>query len=67
MAKGIIPISAMEKAMKKVGAKRVSESAKKALWDMLEENAELMSSALRLATHAKRTTIKEEDIKLASK
>ncbi len=68
MAKKVISLAAMEKIMKKTGAKRVSEDAKEALRDILENYAEELSErALKLAFHTGRKTIKSEDIKLASK
>ena len=57
-----------ERIMKKAGASRVSEPSKEALRDVVEEIAEeIAGSALQLAQHAGRKTIKAEDINLASK
>jgi len=54
--------------MKAAGAYRVSEDAKEALRDVLEDIAEKISKeADELSRHARRSTIKAEDIKLASK
>lgn len=62
----LIPLAAMEKAMKMAGADRVSEDAKAALKDILEHYAEsLAADAVRLAKHAGRKTVKGVDIKLA--
>ena len=63
-----IPLAAMERLLKDAGAVRVSESAKQALKDSLEEYAlRLGESASKYAVHAGRKTVKAEDIKLATK
>ncbi|MFC1648065.1 histone family protein [Nanoarchaeota archaeon] len=63
-----IPLAAMERIMKKVGAERVSEESKEALRDTLENQAEEIATAsLKFAVHAGRKTIKAEDIILATK
>ena len=64
----ILALAAMDKLLRKSGAKRVSESAKKELRDVLEDYADkVCSKAVRLAEHGGRTTIKDSDIKLAIK
>ncbi len=66
--KKILPLAAMEKIMHSAGASRVSEDAKVALKDILEEIGERISKkANELAIHSGRKTIKAADIKLASK
>ena len=68
MIKKTLPLAAMEKVLRKVGAERVADNAKVALRDVLEEIAEDISSqATKLAVHAGRKTVKGEDIRLASK
>ena len=63
-----IPLAAMERILKRAGADRVSEESKEALRDVIENQAtEIASSAITLARHAKRKTVKAEDITLASK
>ena len=63
-----IPLAAMEKLLKKCGAERVSDKAKSALKDVLEEIAEeIAETAVKLAGHAGRKTIKAGDVKLAAK
>jgi histone H3/H4 len=58
----------MEKIMKKAGAYRVSDPAKEALREVLEEIGEKISrEADELSKHARRSTIKAEDIRMASK
>ena len=64
----ILALAAMDKLLRKSGANRVSESAKKTMREVLEEYAEeIASKAVRLAKHGGRTTIKAADIKLAIK
>ncbi len=67
--KKLLPLAAMEKLMKEAGGDiRVSDKAKIALKNVLEEEAErIAENAVKLANHAGRKTIKAEDIKLASK
>lgn len=63
-----IPLAAMERLLKNAGAVRVSESAKQALKEALEEHAlRLGENASKYAIHAGRKTIKAEDIELANK
>lgn len=65
---GELSLSAMGRLIKKAGAHRVSESAKIALREILEEFAnEIAERAVKLAKHAKRTTVNGKDIKLAAK
>ena len=64
----IIPLAAMEKLMKKTGVERISEEAKEALSEYLEEKGlEVAEAAMKFAIHAGRKTIKAEDIKLAKR
>ncbi len=66
--KKLLPLAAMEKILKESGAERVSNSAKLALKDALEEIGESIAlDAVKLAQHAGRKTIKKSDIRLASK
>lgn len=68
MSKRLIPLAAMEQIMRKAGAERVSDKAKEALKDVMEEIAvEISERAIKLAHHSGRKTIKVEDIKLAAK
>ncbi len=68
MSERLLPLAAMEKILKKTGAERVSDSAKAALKDVVEEKAEAIASqAVKLAMHAGRKTVKAGDIKLAAK
>ncbi|HDQ59828.1 MAG TPA: histone [Candidatus Woesearchaeota archaeon] len=64
----ILALAAMDKLLRKAGAKRVSESAKNTMKDVLEEYADkICEKAVRLANHGGRTTVKSSDIKLAIK
>ena len=64
----ILPLAAMGRIMRKAGANRVSDNAKKALAEVLQEfGSNLSEKAWKFAQHAGRTTIKAEDIKLAQK
>ena len=63
-----LSLAGMEKLLKRAGAFRVSDKAKEALRDVLEEiGEELSKKAISFAEHSKRKTIKVEDIKLAHK
>jgi histone H3/H4 len=58
----------MGRLLRTAGANRVSRSAKKQLSIILEEFAiELSRKAITFAKHAGRTTIKGEDLLLATK
>ena len=64
----ILALAAMDKLIRKAGAKRVSESAKNALRKVLEEYADkIATKAVQLAKHGGRTTVKAADIDLATK
>lgn len=61
-----ISLSSMEKILKEAGAERVSPSACIALRDILEEIArEISEKAVKIAKHARRKTVRGEDIWLA--
>lgn len=64
----ILPLAAMEKLLKKCGAPRVSEDAKEALKEVLENyGEEVGQKAVKMAEHAGRKTVKAEDIRMALK
>lgn len=68
MVKTLVPAAAMERILKKAGAERVSEDAKDALKEVLEDYGDKIGKkAIDLAKHSGRKTIKKEDIKLAAK
>lgn len=63
-----LPLAAMERIIRDIGAERVADNAKVALKECLEEELEyIVRKADQLAKHAGRTTIMKEDILLAKK
>ncbi len=64
----IMPYEPVGRLIEKAGAERVSQNAKVALGDYLEEyGIELGKLAIKYAEHAGRTTVTDSDIKLAAK
>lgn len=62
----ILPLAPVERIIRKAGAERVSEDAGIELAKVLEDyGIEVSREAITLAKHAHRTTVKEEDIRLA--
>jgi len=60
--------SAMYRILKKSGAERISEESAIELRDVLEEIASKISkNAVDMASHAKRKTVKADDVKLAAR
>ena len=58
----------MDKIMREIGALRVSDDAKEALAEVLEQKAlEISVEAKKFAEHAGRKTITEKDIHLENK
>jgi histone H3/H4 len=63
-----LPQAPLYRILRKVGANRVSEEAKREFVDVVVDIAERIASrAVELAKHAKRKTVQEEDVKLAKK
>jgi len=64
--KRFLPVAAMEKVLKQAGADRISEGAKEALCEAVEEIGEkIAKKAIVYASHAGRKTIKKQDITLS--
>jgi histone H3/H4 len=62
-----LPNSALERLIKKAGAKRVSANAGKALGEILEaKGREIAVRAGEFAEHSGRKTIRDSDIRLAA-
>ncbi len=61
-------LSAMYRILKKSGAERVSDESANELRRVIEEIAEAIAkNAVDMSNHARRKTVKAEDVKLASK
>ncbi len=68
MPKKFLANLTMEKILKKAGAERISEEAIEELKKIAEDIAEdIAKHAIELAKHAKRITVKKEDIELAAR
>jgi histone H3/H4 len=68
MAKTDLPLALMGRLIKKAGANRVSEDAKIALAEVLEDVAkETSKRAATIAAKSRRKTLKSEDIRQAVK
>jgi len=68
MVESEIGVATMHRLCKKAGAERVSEAAAKELAKAVEEiGAKIAKEALDYAIHARRKTIKVEDIEIATR
>ncbi|MEM0379511.1 MAG: histone family protein [Nanopusillaceae archaeon] len=70
MAKRVtpIPIAPLYRILRRAGASRVSEDAKRTFVDSIVEIADKIAArAVEFAKHAGRKTIQEEDVKMAYK
>ena len=64
----ILPVAPVSRLIREAGAKRVSEGARDALAEVLESyGLEVAREAVGWASHAKRKTVKAEDIREAVK
>lgn len=63
-----LSLSSVEKILRDAGAKRVSDEATKELRNIIEEFAkDIGTEAVKVAEHAGRKTIKEKDIRFATR
>lgn len=63
-----IPLATVDRLMRRAGAKRVSEDAARAMAEVVEERAlAIAAEAVKLAEHAGRRTVRDVDVRLASK
>lgn len=63
-----LPLATIDRIMRKAGAKRISEEATLAMAEVLEERALVIAAeAVKLADHAGRKTVRDVDIRLATK
>ena len=62
-----LPVSAVERLIRSVGAPRVSKEAAVALASILEQKGAVISAkAIKLSRHAGRKTVTADDIKLSN-
>jgi histone H3/H4 len=62
------PLAPLEKILRKAGAERISSLALKEFkFILLEISNKIAKEAIALAHHAKRVTVKREDVKLAAR
>jgi histone H3/H4 len=63
-----IPLTTVARIMRKAGAKRVGQDAARAMAELVEERALVIAGeAVKLAEHAGRRTVRDVDIRLATK
>lgn len=66
--RSIIPATAIAELIKEAGAERVSDDAARSLADILmEKGMQIAKDAIKYAHHAKRKTVRRDDIELARK
>ncbi|MEM4251164.1 MAG: NFYB/HAP3 family transcription factor subunit, partial [Candidatus Bathyarchaeia archaeon] len=65
---GDLSTAAVHRLIERAGAARVGDGAVEALREVLEDVAvQISKDAIELASHARRRTVRAEDIKLAAK
>ena len=65
---GELPLASVERIIRNAGAERVSQDAIITLADILEDICmDISKESIELAKHAKRKTVKREDVKLAAR
>lgn len=63
-----LPLATIDRIMRKAGARRIGEEATLAMAEILEERALVIAAeAVKLAEHAGRKTVRDVDIRLATK
>ena len=63
-----IPVAPLYRILRRAGASRVSEEAKREFVEVIVDIAERIAArAVELAKHAGRKTVQEEDVRLARK
>jgi len=63
-----IPLTTVARIMKKAGARRVGQDAAQAMAEIVEARALVIATeAVKLAEHAGRKTVRDVDIRLATK
>ncbi|MEM3004843.1 MAG: NFYB/HAP3 family transcription factor subunit [Candidatus Bathyarchaeia archaeon] len=68
MTEGDLSTAAVHRLIERAGAARVGDGAVEALREVLEDVAvQISKDAIELASHARRRTVRAEDIKLAAK
>jgi len=66
--RSLVPAAPMAEILKRAGAERVSETAAKALAEVVKDIAfEVAKDAVKFAKHAGRKTVKRSDVELARK
>jgi len=63
----MLPLASVERIARKAGVERISAEAIKEITKLVEDIAdELVKDIVKIVLHAKRRTVKKEDIKLAA-
>lgn len=63
-----LPLATIDRIMRRAGARRIGEEATLAMAEILEERALVIAAeAVKLAEHAGRKTVRDVDIRLATK